>query len=199
MGILENKLSHDNVEKSMVKSNNYWKFSHNINNDQKSRILIIWDPNHWSNIIIHTDDQYITYLLHNANGLSILCTTVYVANDEIKRLKLWRYIAEQSSIFNLPWIVSGDFNAILSYRDRINFGLYSSMGEQNFIDCISSSNLIEPDFTGIYFTWRGGLKFSIHSKIDHVFVNTLWVNKFQFGVHFGNHSLSDHTPILIKL
>lgn len=40
---------------------------------------------------------------------------------------------------------------------------------------------------------------TVHSKIDRVFVNNLWENKFQeFGIHFGEHSLSDHTLILVK-
>lgn len=120
-------------------------------------------------------------------------------NDETKHMDLWNYIVERSKSFNLLWIVVGDFNSIISSNDRINNGLYNSMGDQDFIDCISSSKLMEPDFTGNYFTWQVGLNFFIHSKIDRVFVNNLWLDVFsQFGV-FVNHSISDHFPINIKL
>lgn len=95
--------------------------------------------------------------------------------------------------------MAGDFNSILSSNDRINNGLFNSVGNLDFIDCISSSNLMEPDFTANYFTWRGGENFSIHSKIDRVFVNNLWMDVFhQFGFNFGNHLIGDHVPINIR-
>lgn len=65
--------------------------------------------------------------------------------------------------------MAGDFNSILLSNDRINNGLYNSMGDQDFIDCISTSKLMELAFIGNYFTWRGGQDFSIQSKIDRVF------------------------------
>lgn len=58
---------------------------------------------------------------------------------------------------------------------------------------------MEPNFSGNYFTWRGGLNFSIHSKIDRVFVNNLWMETYsQFGVNFGCRSINNHSPINIK-
>lgn len=106
---------------------------------------------------------------------------------------------ERSQKFNLPWHVAGDFNSILSPNDRINNGLSNSLGNKKFIDHISSSNLIEPDFTGNYFTWRGDENFSIHSKIHRVFINSLWLDMFKiFGVNFGKHSINDQMTVSIK-
>lgn len=134
------------------------------------------------------------------HGLSVLCTTVYAYNDETKRLDLWNYIAEQSNFFNLPWILAGDFNVILSSTDRINNGILNSTDDQDFFNRIYSANFKEPHLTGNFFTWRGGLNFSIHRKTDRVFVNSLWMYKFpHFGIHFGHHSISDHTPIMIRV
>lgn len=69
---------------------------------------------------------------------------------------MWNYLAEQSKLFNLPWIVAGDFTSILSSEERINNGFCNSMGDKDFIDYITTSKLIEPAFSGNYFTWRGG-------------------------------------------
>lgn len=136
----------------MANTDNKWKYSHNISNSQKSGILIMWDTSHWSNIILHTNDQFISCILHNASGVSILCTTVYAFNSEALRIDLLNYLTEQSIFFKLPWIVAGDFNSILSSKDRINNGLYNSMGDQAFVNCIASSKLVEPHFIGKYFT-----------------------------------------------
>jgi hypothetical protein len=200
ISILENKLTLNSIDSFMNKIQNKWKFSHNIVDGQKCRILIIWDSTQWSNIILHTNEQYITAILHNSSGLSVICTSVYGHNDEIRRNDLWKYLIDQSLNINLPWLVAGDFNSILSHNERLNNGVCSDMGDQVFIDCINKSKLIEPIFSGNFYTWRGGLHFSIHSKIDRVFVNDLWSEKFkQYGINFGNHSISDHTPITIKL
>lgn len=140
----------------MSKINNNSKHYHNISNGRKSRIIILCDSTQWSNIILHSSDQFISCILHNANGVSLLCTTVYAFNDEAKRMDLWNYIFEKPNFFYHPWIVAGGFNSIPSSNDRTNNGLYNSMGDHDFIDCISASNPMEPDFTGNYFTWRGG-------------------------------------------
>ncbi|WP_336622383.1 endonuclease/exonuclease/phosphatase family protein, partial [Vibrio cholerae] len=141
-----------------------------------------------------------TSILYSANNFNIICTVVYAFNEEEKRKPLWDYLVAQSKNVNLPWLVAGDFNSILYNNDRMNNGCYNFVGEHNFIDCITLSKLVEPNFSGNFFTWRGGNSFSIHSKIDRVFVNPIWLDKIdKFGICFGNHSLSDHAQILINL
>lgn len=48
-------------------------------------------------------------------------------------MDLWNYIIEWSKRFNIPWIMVGDFNSILLYHDRINNGLYNSMGDLDLL------------------------------------------------------------------
>lgn len=98
--------------------------------------------------ILATNTFHVFYIL--ANGLSILCSTVYASNEEMMRIDLWNYIVEQLKSFNLRWIVVGDFNSILLTYDRINNGIYNSIGDQHFMDCISSSNLTESDLLVIF-------------------------------------------------
>lgn len=90
----------------MNKVQTKWKFSHNILDGQKCRILIIWDSTQWCNIILHMNDQYITGILHNSSGPGMIYTSVYGHNDEMRRKDLWNYIIEQSLSVNLPWLVA---------------------------------------------------------------------------------------------
>jgi hypothetical protein len=200
VGILENKLSNLSIENFINKIDKKWKFSHNITEEQRCRIIIFWDSMIWNNIIIHTSEQYITSMLYSDSNINLMCTIVYAFNEEEKRKPLWDYIIDLSKNVNLPWLVAGDFNSILFSGDRLNNGSFNSVGDNNFIECINFSQLVEPAFTGNFFTWRGGISFSVHSKIDRVFVNSIWLDKFDnFGICFGNHSLSDHTQILINI
>lgn len=147
-----------NVERFMAKINDKWKHSHNISTSLKSRILILWDSSHWSNIIIHTNDQFISCILHNANGTIMLCSMIYASNDEIKRKELWNYISKQSKKVNLLWIVAVDSNSILSPNERINDGTYNLVGDLDFNNLITYSNLVEPNFTSIFFHLEGRIK-----------------------------------------
>lgn len=86
----------------MSKVNSKWKYTYNVVNGQQSRILLLWDSTQWSNIILHSSEQYMSCILHNTAGVSMLCTIVYAHNDEGKRTDLWNYLEEQSTKFNLP-------------------------------------------------------------------------------------------------
>lgn len=88
-------------------------------------------------------------------------------------------------MFNLRWITLGDFNSTLSKQERINQGIFYSIGDINFMNRVNLANLIELEFTGNFYTWRGGTKFSVHNKIDRVFIIECWNQKFsEYGVHF---------------
>lgn len=128
-----------------------WRYTHNCNMDKKGWVLIIWNSTYWSNIIMHTNDQYISCILHNDSGLSLICTVIYAHNLSENRKDLWHYICEQAKQINLPWIIMGHFNAILFNRERIDQGIYNSLRDLDFLNFIDSANLTEPNFTGIVY------------------------------------------------
>lgn len=96
---------------------------------------------------MHANDKFISCILRNVSGVSILCTTIYASNDELKYAEIWNYIEKKSNYFNLSWIVAGDFNSILSSKHRLNNGKNNSIGDKGFIDCSTASKLAEPNFT----------------------------------------------------
>lgn len=138
----------------MYRVNNKWKYPHNSVLEQKSRILIVWAFTFWSNITMHADEQYITCILHNARGASLICTVVCAYSLD-QRTDLWHYLTDQASFFRLPWVILGDFNAILSSQERINQEIHTSLGEIDFMNCVNAANLHEPEFTGNFYTWKG--------------------------------------------
>lgn len=121
-------------------ANGYVK--HNCNENQKNRILLVWDTSVWSTIVMHTNKQCITCSLHNATGLCIICTVMYAFNIREQRVNPWHYLIHQASLFNLPWIILGDFNTILSSQERINQGIYCKLGDTDFMNCINNSKFV---------------------------------------------------------
>lgn len=98
-----------------------------------------------------------------------------------------------------PWVVAGDFIAILYGHDRINNGSYCTTPDVDFVECTETSAIFEPPSLGNYYTWKEGVNLSVHSKIDRIFINKECYNKFpKFSVFFTNHSTSDHTLIIFN-
>ncbi|KAK6786185.1 hypothetical protein RDI58_014710 [Solanum bulbocastanum] len=80
-------------------------------------------------------------------------------------------VSEDIQENQLSWIISGDFNSVLSSGDRLG----SPVTHQ-----------------------EGGNK-KVYSKIDWAFGNMFWLQQFgHIEAEYLNHSISDHFPILIK-
>ena len=66
--------------------------------------------------MIHTEVEVFN------GGRKFLCTFVYDLNDRQGRQELWKDIRSVASSTQ-PWIIQGDFNALMNIEDRIGRGL----------------------------------------------------------------------------
>ena len=117
IGVLENKLTASSIQQFMRKVPSNWCSTNNISTSDKSRIIIMWDTTFWSTNVLYSADQYMSCLLTSQSGLTILCTVVYAHNAGDDRKELWSFLMQQATIVNLPWIILGDFNEILSTNE----------------------------------------------------------------------------------
>lgn len=70
---------------------------------------------------------------------------------------------------------------------------------RDFVQCIKDESLISPHTVGHWFLWHNiGLGHDrIASRIDHSFVNELWLERdFSSQIQYLNQSLSEHSPLL---
>ncbi|KAA3472023.1 reverse transcriptase [Gossypium australe] len=93
-----------------------------------------------------------------------------------------------------PWLIMGDFNAILSPTDKKS---PTTLGKRcdlfgNFVD---SCELQDLQFIGPPFTWQRG---KILVRLDRALVNDEWMDTFpQSIVHHLTRIKSDHRPLLL--
>ncbi|KAJ8419396.1 LOW QUALITY PROTEIN: hypothetical protein Cgig2_011886 [Carnegiea gigantea] len=93
--------------------------------------------------------------------------------------------------------VYGDFNSVLYKEDRIGRDAILDHEIKHFTECISDCGLQEMRFTGPYYTWTNK---TVWSWLDRVFINTFWCGVFDYSqVKYLTKSLSDHTPMLLKI
>ncbi|CAN1249350.1 hypothetical protein LINPERPRIM_LOCUS7118 [Linum perenne] len=93
-----------------------------------------------------------------------------------------------------PWLLSGDFNAMLKQEDKRGGTRFSLSQNQPFIDCCNVCGLSETSFCGPKFTWhRGGTS----ERLDRALTNEEWRVKFPFTkTRHLSRIYSGHHPIL---
>lgn len=110
-------------------------------------------------------------------------------------------MANLASSIQGPWIILGDFNAIISSHEF-------SRGEGRAIDRVSFGNwinmlgLIDMGFSGSHFTWSRGVSQGNHilRQLDQVLCNMEGRLFWPDGtVRHLERVYSDHAPILVNL
>lgn len=84
---------------------------------QAGGIWCLWDSN-WSVEVLVTSFQYIHMRVSWKNQSNWLLTVVYASPNYALRQQLWEEISQLVELINEPWAVIGDFNCILSDRER---------------------------------------------------------------------------------
>lgn len=118
--------------------------------------------------ILDIFEQFIHCLVEEPGlQLRLYYTVVYARNEVQKKEMLWQNLMQLTLQNQLPWIISGDFNSVLSSDDRMGSPVTQQevQGFQNVIDYLQLTPI---KGVGWHFTWcnkQGGNK-RVYSKID---------------------------------
>ncbi|XP_074290417.1 uncharacterized protein LOC141617141 [Silene latifolia] len=139
------------------------------------RIWLIWDPKAFDVEIIDVAVQSIhTKVLDKARRKEFWFTVVYGLNKQAERHPLWDSLRQYCKIVRGPWVVGGDFNAVMASNERIG-GAHISHAEMAPLS-------------------------QVYSRLDRVLVNVDWLDIFPDSfVHFLPEGLFDHYPGLVHL
>ncbi|XP_020266911.1 uncharacterized protein LOC109842442 [Asparagus officinalis] len=103
---------------------------------------------------------------------------------------------------NSPWLVGGDFNAILNNEEKLGGAPVSDTDTIDFQNFFSFSNLVHLKAIGNFYTWcnKQDAQDRIWSRLDRVLVNEDWIHQYTSSpVEFLMPSCSDHSPALITI
>ncbi|XP_026416875.1 uncharacterized protein LOC113312326 [Papaver somniferum] len=128
----------------------------------------------------------------------VLVSGVHAHVKKSQRKFLWSEM-EIISQLQKPWVVLGDFNAIISPEEKFGGKAPNRISMMDFIHCLNEYNLIQAPSTGQQYTWSNceqGTK-RILCVIDRVVFNSLWLQKYgDWGYKVGLRIVSDHAPLL---
>ncbi|KAL0313714.1 UNVERIFIED_CONTAM: Retrovirus-related Pol polyprotein from type-2 retrotransposable element R2DM [Sesamum calycinum] len=131
----------------------------------------------------------------------ILITVVYGANEVSARRELWQGLIELAASVNLPWLVGGDFNAVLDMSEVSGASGDIRVAMHEFNDCIMQTGLISLPMQGERFSWHNCSTDgrSLWKRLDRMFVNDAWLERWPNLFYTClTPRTSDHSPLVLK-
>ncbi|KAJ4719151.1 RNA-directed DNA polymerase, eukaryota, Reverse transcriptase zinc-binding domain protein [Melia azedarach] len=76
----------------------------------------------------------------NMNGQNCIISFIYASTSYVVRRQLWQEL--QNTQTQLPWVVLGDFNAVLGFHEKLGGNLPSTISCAEFGAMIDSCDLL---------------------------------------------------------
>uniref|UniRef100_A0A803PRV4 CCHC-type domain-containing protein n=1 Tax=Cannabis sativa TaxID=3483 RepID=A0A803PRV4_CANSA len=133
------------------------------------------------------------------NGQWWRFTGFYGDPDPSQRFHSWKLLKRISRMYSGPWVVGGDFNEIVSQREKKGGLPKPNYLIHNFRKALDSCHLQEVGYEGSDYTWCNGRKNDlIFERLDRVCGNSDWFDMFALmKVCHLDRTNSDHCPLLL--
>ncbi|KAJ4845396.1 hypothetical protein Tsubulata_010578 [Turnera subulata] len=159
-------------------------------------IWILWEAQRMDVSIIYNHTQFI-HLRVSMNNSSFLFTAVYGAPQDRWRKFLWENLISLAKDIKEPWLLGGDFNAILVGSERRTGRRQHRRANPPFQQCLLEASLLDMGFSGQQFTWKSGRKLA---RLDRFLCNSEWLQIFsEASITHLPRTSSDHCPVLCQL
>ncbi|KAJ9544285.1 hypothetical protein OSB04_023992 [Centaurea solstitialis] len=202
--IVESKVLDVNLGNVCSQVFHNWNWISNVNfTDTGARIILAWDVKKLDIMAVEIHAQFIHCLIR-IRGVNepFYATFVYGANTMGDRRALWSGLRKAKVLMaSQPWIVLGDFNAMLFPHDGYGGSSRRNLDMEEFYLCMEDVELIDVQYSGIQYTWcqkpSGGD--GIVRKLDRVLSNVDFTSRFSdASVKFLPRGVSDHAPGLLS-
>ncbi|KAL0300098.1 UNVERIFIED_CONTAM: hypothetical protein Sangu_3139300 [Sesamum angustifolium] len=133
---------------------------------------------------------------------SCLISVLYGDYDIIPRRTLWGALCSLSAgITDEPWLVLGDFNAVVDDSEVCGRAADTSASMLEFRTCIRDTGLVQLPVSGCPYTWHNcseGMR-SLWKRLDRMLVNTAWLDAWPNSSYIcALPSTSDHSPLILS-
>lgn len=153
IGIVDTRVQETNMQMVLNNCLPGWGVFDNYSVNGAGRIWLCWKPTVGIVRCIDIHEQSITVEVTKSSGTVLIVTMVYASTDGAKRRELWNNLVRLSSGINIPWIVLGDFNSILSSQERVGGGDVRPHHFADFLDCVTIAGLTDMRYKGNFLTW----------------------------------------------
>ncbi|KAK4381147.1 hypothetical protein Sango_2996000 [Sesamum angolense] len=169
----------------------------------EGRIWLVWNPVEVDVEILRVESQFVHCRAFNKRlHTRCLISVIYGDCDIIPRRSLWDALCNLSArILDDPWLVLGDFNAVMDDSKVFGRAADTSASMTDFRTCIRDTGLVHLPFTGCPFMWHNcseGPR-SLWKRLDRMLVNTVWMDTWPGSSYTSAlPSTSDHFPLILN-
>nr|GEW43702.1 hypothetical protein [Tanacetum cinerariifolium] len=160
--------------------------SNSVDSRKGCRIVVGWDPAVFTPALLSQSSQVMYFLVkRNIDGKEIYVSFVYGEINAVGRRDLWKNIKDHNSVAgSFPWVLLGDFNAIVNYNENCRGIRVNNVRVHEFRDCVEAINIKDVKMTGLFFTRiqkRKDPNSGILKKLDRVMGNGKFVDEYING------------------
>ena len=167
-------------------------------NNGRGGMALFWKPSVNPIIISHTN-RFIHVELQDEYSAKLWNVT-FVYGSPYQYCQLWNGLYDRTQKITYPWVLSGDFNALLSLADKFGGRRVVDSDDVVFSEVTQSIGGLDVAFQGLPYTWtnhREGLNY-IREHLDTAISCPQWRDLFpRAGLLQMVSSQSDHYPILL--
>ncbi|XP_019238885.1 PREDICTED: uncharacterized protein LOC109218942 [Nicotiana attenuata] len=179
MGCIETRVKEHKAKKIKKKIAKGWNVCCNYSYAVNGRIWILWRA-HIQVQITHMTNQFIHCCIEDTSTqFKTHLSIIYAQNDGHQRENLWRDHRQINIPTQETWLLSGDFNNVLSSKDIIGSPV-TAAEIQGFKDVIDDLQLTPLRAKGWNYTWtnKQGTGSRVYSKIDWALGNYQWIQQY---------------------
>ncbi|KAL9682674.1 hypothetical protein QQ045_014479 [Rhodiola kirilowii] len=128
--------------------------------------------------------------------------TLFYGEPVCGNRRSWELLARLSLQFNLPWVVMGDFNEVVSLKEVWGRGGRLNWQMANFRQALEECHLADLGYVGSPFTYSNRRKGNdeMRGRLDRAVGNSEWMQAHPKGqVHHLNIHVSDHCIIMLDI
>ena len=141
-------------------------------------MLVCWDKMSLEVMEMEVGKFSDSYRIRNVeDGLTWIFTGVYEPFSKKDRDCLWEELGAIRGLWEDPWCLGGDFNVILSQRERSRQGRLSG-AMRRFAQTVDELELIDLPMQGGIATWSGGRNNQSWARLDRFLVTQQWLDMF---------------------
>jgi hypothetical protein len=104
-------------------------------------------------VLAATEQEIHAVVKVRSSNFSWLLSAIYASPRFLERKVLWDNLSQVASLHNLPWLLAGDFNEVLSSEDKFGGLPVNLRRSQLFSNCLNNCGMMDLGFHGPRFTW----------------------------------------------
>lgn len=108
-------------------------------------------------------------------NLTWLLSSIFTSPRLEKSKLLWNNLSAVASLHQLPWLMLGDFNELLSRHDKLGGNPLNPRRVHLFKECLDSYSMVDLGFHGPKYIWVNKREVGqfIEERLDRSFANPL--------------------------